>query len=119
MDIPDHPGELGKLAAVLGGAKVNINQISAESTGEKAYVSMIVDQPATARAALKAAGYTSKERTVLVVRLVDRPGSLADLARKLGAAGVNITSVIHLETVGGHAQLAIGVDQLAKARALV
>jgi len=117
--IPDRPGELGKLAAALGQAKVNIDQISAESGGGRAYVSVIVDQPAAARAALKGHGYTYKDRTVLIVRLEDRPGSLGDLAKKLGSAGVNITSVIHLESVGGHAQLAIGVDDLAKARALV
>jgi hypothetical protein len=56
---------------------------------------------------------------VLVCRLEDRPGALAALAKKLGAAKVNVTSVIHLETVGGHAQIAIGVDDLAKARELV
>jgi len=56
---------------------------------------------------------------VVVVRLEDKPGSLADLARRLGEAGVNITSVIHLETVAGNAQLAIGVDDMAKARGLV
>jgi len=53
------------------------------------------------------------------VRLPDRPKALATLARKLGDAGVDITSIIQLESIGGHAQLALGVDDLAKARGLV
>ena len=119
VDVPDRPGELGKLAAVLADAGVNINRVSGESGGGRAYLSLFVNEPTKARTALKAAGYEPTDRTILVVRLDDRPGALADLAKRLGAAGVNITSVIHLETVGGHAQLAIGVDDLAKARGLV
>jgi len=119
VEVPDRPGELGKLADALGTAGVNIDRISAETGGGRAYVSVIADQPAAARAALKSAGYPFRERTVLIVRLDDKPGALADLTRKLGTAGVNITSVIHLETVAGHAQLAIGVDDLARARSLV
>lgn len=119
VEIPDRPGELGRLADALGTAGVNIDRISAETGGGRAYVSLIADPPAAARAALKAAGYAYRERTVLVVRLDDHAGALAELARKLGTAGVNITSVIHLETVEGHAQLAIGVDDLARARSLV
>jgi hypothetical protein len=117
--IPDRPGELGKLSTLLGEAGININAISAESGGGRSYMSLVVDQPARARAALKQGGYECSERTVIVVRLPDKPGSLAELARRLGGSGVNITSVIHLETVGGNAQLAIGVDDMAKARGLV
>lgn len=117
--MPDRPGELGKIAAALGDAGVNIHAIGENSGAGRSYISLIVDQPVRARAALKDAGFECSERTVLVVRLEDKPGALAGLARKLGAAGVDIKSVIHLESVAGHAQLAIGVDDLAKARALV
>lgn len=119
VDLPDRPGELAKLATVLGDAGINIDAIGAESGGGRSYLSMIVDAPSRARAVLKQSGYTSIERTVLVVRLPDKPGALAGLARKLGDAGVDITSLIHLESIGGHAQLAIGVDDVARARGLV
>jgi hypothetical protein len=56
---------------------------------------------------------------VLVVRLEDKPGALAALAKKLGDAGVDVVSLIHLGTVGGQAQIALGVDNLEKARSLV
>lgn len=119
IEVPDRPGELGKLAKVLGDEGINIDAVSAETGGGRAYVSLIVDQPSRARAALKNSGYTSIERTVLVCSLEDKPGALAALAGKLGRAGVNITSVIHLESTTGRVQVAVGVDDLAKARALV
>ena len=119
VELPDRPGELAKLAALLGDSEVNINAISAESGLGRTYMSLIVDQPAKARGILLKAGYGSSEKTVLVVRLPDRPKALATLARKLGDAGVDITSIIQLESIGGHAQLALGVDDLAKARGLV
>ncbi len=119
VDVPDRPGELAKLSAILGDARINIDAISAESAGGRSYMSLIVNQPMQAREALMKQGYACSTRTVLVVRLDDRPGALASLARKLGDAGVDVVSMIHLGTVGGHAQVAIGVDNLEKARALV
>ncbi len=119
VEVPDRPGELANLAAILGDAGINIDAISAESAGGRSYMSLVVNQPKQAREALMKRGYGCAARTVLVVRLDDRPGALAGLARRLGNAGVDIVSLIHLGTVGGHAQIALGVDNLEKARALV
>ncbi|MGH2652433.1 MAG: ACT domain-containing protein, partial [Actinomycetota bacterium] len=57
VELPDRPGELGKLASLLGDAEININAISAESVGGRTYMSLIVDQPARARGLLGKAGY--------------------------------------------------------------
>ena len=65
------------------------------------------------------AGLTFTEKTVLTVQLEDRPGTLAELAKKLGAAGVNITSLVPIGARGGTVQLAIGVDDVEKARRVV
>jgi hypothetical protein len=119
IEVPDRPGELGKLAAILGGAKINIEAISGESAGGRSYVSLVVSQPVQAREALMKSGYVCTNRTVLVVRLDDKPGALAALAKKLGDAGIDVVSLIHLGTVGGQAQIALGVDNLEKARSLV
>lgn len=119
MELPDRPGELGKLAAILGDAAINIDAMSANSGGGRSYMSLLVDEPTKARQLLEKAGYACSSRTVLVVRVPDEPGALAGLARKLGGAGVDIQSVVHLETIGDHVQLAIGVDNLDKARSLV
>ncbi|HEY7587523.1 MAG TPA: ACT domain-containing protein [Thermoplasmata archaeon] len=119
VDLPDRPGELAQLARVLGDAGINIDAMSANSGGGRSYMSLIVDQPTRARQLFDTAGYASRSRTVLVVRLPDEPGALAGLAGRLGAAGVDIDSVVHLETIGDHVQVAMGVDNLERARSLV
>jgi len=117
--VPDRPGELGRLAAALAAKGVNIDGIAALTAGGKGYVGFLPAEPGRARDALKGAGLAFTERTVLTVQLEDRPGTFADLAKRLGASGVNITSVVPIGAGGGRVQLAIGVDDLEKARRLV
>lgn len=119
VDLPDRPGELGKLAALLGDADVNIDAMSANSGAGRTYVSLIVDQPTKARQLFDKEGYRCGTRTVIAVRVEDRPGALSALAKKLGSAGVDIQSVVPLENLGDHVQLALGVDNVDKARSLV
>lgn len=119
VDVPDRPGEFAKLLQVLAGEKINIDAMSANSGNGRSYVSLITDQPIAARQSLTKSGYACAQRTVIVVRLPDTPGALAGLVEKFGRAGIDILSVVQLENVGGHVQLAIGVDNLDAARALV
>src|SRR3989454_7110340 len=76
MEVPDRPGELAKLAAILGDAGINIDAIGAESTGGRSYVSLIVNQPMQARGGVMKNGYTSSMPAVLLGRLHDKPRAL-------------------------------------------
>ncbi len=119
VDLPDHPGEFAKILGVLAAEAINIDAMSANSGAGHSYVSLITDQPIRARQALTKAGYECNQRTVLVISLPDAPGAFAALARKLGEAQVDIRSVVQLENVGDRVQLAICVDNMDAARALV
>jgi hypothetical protein len=62
------------------------------SGGGAAEVHVLVDDLAPALEALEGAGVEiAGETEVIVVPLEDRPGALADVARRLGEAGINIT----------------------------
>ena len=56
----------------------------------------------------------SGERDVLVVVIEDRPGTMGEVARRIGEAGVNIELVY---ATFGAVRLVLGVDDLDKARA--
>ena len=57
---------------------------------------------------LAAAGIPSRRREVLVVRVLDEPGMLGDVALVMSSAGINIDSVY--VTTRGH--IVLGVDDL-------
>src|SRR5947199_8577677 len=99
MEVPDRPGELAKLAAILGEAGINIDAIGAESASGRSYVSLIVNQPMQARDAIMKNGHTCSIRTVLVMRLYDKPWALAALARQPGHAGDDVGRAHHRGTL--------------------
>lgn len=117
--LEDRPGELGKLAMSLSERSINIEAIGGVTSGGKGFVAFLTNQDAATRQALTAAKYEYVEKTVLNVRIEDRPGTLGELARRLGDAGINITSVVQISKSGGYVDLAVGVDDIAKARSIV
>jgi hypothetical protein len=113
--LDDQPGELARLGEVLGAGGVNIDGVCAvTSGGGQAEIHVLVDDATAAITALTMAGFDiTSEQEVAVVPLHDRPGSLGDISRKLGDAGVNI-SLAYLAT---NTRLVVAADDLAKARA--
>jgi hypothetical protein len=113
--LDDQPGELSRLGQVLGGAGVNIEGFCAMTgIGGQAEVHILVEDGATAFAALEAAGIeVVSEQEVAVVDVQDRPGVLGECSSKLGAAGVNIT----LAYLATGTRLVFAADDLATAKA--
>jgi hypothetical protein len=115
----DRPGELARLGEVIGGAGVNIRGLAAFTGEGSGIIHVLVDDDAVARATegLRGAGLgVADEREVLVVDVVDRPGSLGELARELSEANVNID--LAYTTFGG-IKLVIATDDLESARAVL
>jgi hypothetical protein len=105
------------LGEATGRAGANIRGLAA-FTGEGHGVIHLLfddDHAAPARAALDEAGLgVADDREVLVVDVHDRPGTLGELARELGEAGVNIE--LAYTTFGG-VRLVIATDDVDNARA--
>jgi hypothetical protein len=113
----DRPGGLARLGEATGRAGVSLQGMCA-FTGEGRGIIhvLVVDEDAEAgQAALKEAGMgVADDREVLVVDVEDRPGTLGELARSLGEAGVNIELVY---PAFGGVKLVIATDDLDSARA--
>jgi hypothetical protein len=109
--LPDAPGSLARLGQALGDARVNIEAIQGTTRGGEGFVRFVPDDPSTAGRALDAAGLPHTTREVLVVRILDEPGALGEVALVMATAGINIDSVY--VTTKGYAVL--GVDDLAGA----
>jgi hypothetical protein len=104
--LEDTPGTLAKVGSALGDAKVNIEAIQGTSRGGESLVQFVPNDPARAARALDAAAIPYTRREVLVVRVLDEPGMLGDLALVMSRAGINIDAVY--VTTRGH--VVLGVD---------
>ena len=110
--LEDTPGTLARLCGVLGDAGVNIEAIQGMSReGKESAVQFVPRDPDKATHALDAAGITYSTREVLIVKILDEPSTLGDVALIMAKAGINIDSVY--VTTRGH--VVLGVDDLVGA----
>jgi hypothetical protein len=109
--LEDRPGTLARLGGILGDAGVNIEAIQGMAPGGQGIVQFVASDPDRAGRALEGAGMAYTRREVLVVRVLDQPGMLGDVALVMARAGINIDAVY--VTTRGH--LVLGVDDLAGA----
>jgi hypothetical protein len=92
--VPDAPGKLGEITAALAAKKVNLRAINAWVEGAEGVVRLVADKPAAAKKVLSGLGLTAEEKDVLELELADKPGALAAVTTKIGAAGINIGHVM-------------------------
>src|SRR5215207_9974209 len=94
IDIENSPGALADVAAAISDAGVNIAAATCIGTGERAELHILVPHAEAAKHALAISHLAvSRERQVVAVDVEDRPGVLADLTRKIAAAGVDLDLV--------------------------
>jgi hypothetical protein len=89
----DAPGTLARLAGALGDARVNIEAIAGSSRDGTSRIQFVCNAPDRAREALASADLAYSTREVLVVKVLDEPGTLGDVALVMSKAGINIESV--------------------------
>lgn len=92
--VENEPGMLAKVAAAVSDAGVNLSAATCTKPGDSADLHVLVKHPEAAKHALAIAGLAvTAEREVVVVDVDDRPGALADLARRVADAGVDLDLV--------------------------
>jgi hypothetical protein len=113
--VEDRPGMLGEIASALGEKKVNVRAVNGWVENGQGVVRIVVDKAGAAKRVLSARGWKAEEQDVLEVELADKPGRLGEAAKKLGAAGVNVTHVF-VGTAGARkATVFFGVSDLKAA----
>lgn len=113
--LENKPGVLAELCETFSKQKLNIEGLSVSDTVDHAVVRMITSDHRKAIDVLEGAGVLVVETDVLALTLPDKPGQLADIARKLAKAKVNIEYAYGTtEAAGG--QLILRVSDIAKAK---
>lgn len=113
--VMDRPGELARVTDALSNAAVNIRAIASEAKHESSFLRIVTNDVATTEKALRTAGMKYEMSEIMTLDLVDRPGELAKIAKRLSRAGINVHSLYLLGSKNGRTEIAMVVDDLAKA----
>ena len=119
LDLAHKPGELAKAAEAIAQKGINITAFSGATCGESGSVAILTNDEMGTRKALGEAGYKAKELEVVTASIDDKPGSLAQVARKLADAGVNIEAAMATGMSGGKVTVAFATDNPSKARTVI
>ncbi len=108
VSLEDKPGSLAWLGSVIGDADVNFEAIEGRSGRGVSVVHFIASDTEAAAAALEESGIPYSKREVIVVNVLDQPGTLGDVALVMSEAGINIDCVY--VTIRG--DVVLGVDDV-------
>jgi hypothetical protein len=110
---PDKPGEAARILGALSDAGVNLLAFTGfPHGGRRAQLDFMPENAAAfLRAARKAGLKLSARKTGFLIHGNDRPGALAAIVRKLGAAGINVTAVDAVCAGGGRYGALLWVKQ--------
>jgi len=118
LTLQSKPGVLAKVARALADAGVNITALSAGDRSSSGKLRIVVNDPGRAKRALKAAKLRANEEPAFVVRLRNKPGTVARVAEKLARAQIN-TQPAYATTAGRSGAVVLTVSSPAKARRLL
>lgn len=88
--LDNRPGMLAKVCDVLAEEKINIFAISTSDTVDYSVIRMVVSNTDRALRIFEEHGTLVVDDEVLMIEGGNRPGSLADISRRLAKAKINI-----------------------------
>lgn len=113
------PDELARVATILGDAGVNIEEMDADRLEETGIIVLFVDRYDDALRALADHGLRAITQDALVIRIEDKPGALATVAKKLRDADVDVRSMHILRRDSATSLVTLVATDNEKARAIL
>jgi len=114
------PGKLAAVTAILAKEKISIRATVISTSDTFGVISLIVDDPGRAQAALTKAGMMVSLRDVLAVLIDDKPGGLDRLTQLLLKESININNAYGFVLESREkAVFVLDVDQIEKAMKLI
>jgi hypothetical protein len=117
--VHNRPGLLAEITELLASKNLSITSIVAESHGADGVLHLGAERVDEALAVLTAAGYHAVTEDVLLARVQDRPGALAQLSRRLMEAQLDIRGLNMVQRNDGWAVVAIATSDNARARGVL
>jgi len=115
----DRVGLLADISYILGKAKINIESIAASAVGGKAVLSIVVRDYDRAKSVLENSGFKKTAGNVIFVKLEDKPGMLAEIAKMLAESGINVENLHLVSKDGKHTIVGLTVSNPKKTKTLL
>ena len=112
-------GELARVTEALATQAVNIKAISSEGGHEASFLRIVTGDVTTTEKALRNAGLKFELNEIVSVELMDRPGELAKIARRLARAGINVESIYILGSRLGKTEIGMVVNDVDRAKSAI
>jgi hypothetical protein len=116
VELENRPGSLADVCEAIGAAGVNIVGVAGMTWDAEGAVGLITNNDSTTRQVLEEHDAKYREVELVAAGLEDRPGALAEAARRLAARGVNIEAAMTTSMLGSKVTIAFGVDDAIAAR---
>jgi hypothetical protein len=115
VHVEDRPGMLAEVTGALADKGINLEAANAWVEGNEGIIRLVADKHGAAKRALTARGWRVEEGEVVEVELANRPGSLAEVSKRLGEAGINIEYVFVGTGSARRVKLYLGVRDVGAA----
>ena len=116
VDLKNKPGELAKVTEAIAQKGIDITAFSGSTCGDSGVLALVTDNEAGTRQALSDGQWKYRTIELVEASLADRPGSLAEVTRRLANAGVNIEAAFPIGVTGGDVHVAFATDNPSKAK---
>ena len=113
--VKNKPGQLARVCDVLYKNGVNIQGVATEGTREDGTIKIITNDAATTKRALGQAKISFDMKEAFLVKIINRPGELAKITKKLGDNNINVISIYLI----GDEKFAIRTDNTNKTKEIV
>lgn len=107
----NQPGEFARQADAIAQRGVNLASVICLGLGDRGGAAFHAKDEAGLRTALNDAGIAYREVSAVTAQIEDKPGMVADAAKRLGDAGVNIELIAPLDMDGDRVTVAFGVER--------
>jgi hypothetical protein len=108
ITVDDRPGQIARVFEAAAARGVNIAPAYGLANGTTGLIALGSDDEAGLRAAIADAGFTATAIEMIVVELENRPGTGAEVMRKLADAGVDVQLAVPVGMNGDLLQLGFG-----------
>ena len=112
----DRPGTLAEVTELLSDSGLDIRDISTKAVGDDVFLTLQVFDYDLGLNVLMENGFNAISEESVLIRIEDRPGALAAIARTLAEEGIDIRGISLVHQNASHNAVAISSDNDQRVR---